>query len=130
MSAKHNAVEALSTVQAMAEESLDPETFGKWEHVRQVLKANRGDLSKVPETHVEGYGDNYGPDNLPPVEVQKCHWWNDEGEDEGTFTTACGRYFTLNEGNPTDNFMRYCYYCGKPVDYKVPEKSDEHHSQD
>ena len=31
----------LRTVQAMCEESLDPDTFGKWELVRDTLKATR-----------------------------------------------------------------------------------------
>lgn len=171
MSAKHNAVEALSTLQAMAEESLDPETFGKWEDVVHVLRTNRGDLNKYqPTPGVGGYGDNYGPDELPPLEpppkeagavakvvgpshtipyphlerlrdvapfvgqflvpavkdtADKCIWYNDEGEDEGTFTTSCGGRFTLNEGNPIANGMKFCYRCGKPIDYTPPEKDGE-----
>lgn len=62
MSAKKNEVESLAIVNAMAEESLDPETFEKWEDVMRVLRANRAwreaeDITRaVKDTEPPVYG--------------------------------------------------------------------------
>jgi len=44
-----------------------------------------------------------------------CQWAQDSDADSDTWATKCGHYFTLNEGGPTDNGMRYCCYCGRPL---------------
>lgn len=42
-----------------------------------------------------------------------CEWYP---EPELEFwNTGCGGCFLLNEGTPTDNGMKFCCYCGKPV---------------
>ena len=43
-----------------------------------------------------------------------CHW-SQEDEGSGTYWTACGRSFMLNNGGPTDNGLQHCCYCGKPL---------------
>jgi hypothetical protein len=48
----------------------------------------------------------------------KCRWVEDW---EGNWCTECGEGFTLTSGKPTDNRMKFCTYCGKPleqVEYK------------
>jgi len=39
-----------------------------------------------------------------------CRWTLDN--DSGAYDTACGHKFTLNEGTPAENGMRFCCYCG------------------
>lgn len=43
---------------------------------------------------------------------QTCSW-EEVGE---AWETTCGHSFMLNDGTPSDNGMRYCCYCGKPLD--------------
>ena len=38
--------------------------------------------------------------------------WSDDGDEEGNYETACGRLFSLTEGTPEENGMRFCCYCG------------------
>ena len=41
-----------------------------------------------------------------------CLWSRDGDEEHDVWGTSCGRYFTIIEGTPTDNEMRFCCYCG------------------
>ncbi len=43
-----------------------------------------------------------------------CSWGLDT-EDGNTWTSQCGGYFTINEGTPTENGMKFCLYCGHPL---------------
>ena len=47
--------------------------------------------------------------------VAACDWRQDGDEDSDTWGTSCGRYFSLTEGDPFDNEMRYCCFCGLPL---------------
>lgn len=50
-------------------------------------------------------------------ETQKpCVWTEDPNW--GTWETACGRIFVLNDGTPTENHLHFCCYCGKPLEEK------------
>ena len=40
-----------------------------------------------------------------------CNWVQD-GEGEQGWDTGCGNRFMLNEGNPSENKMKFCCYCG------------------
>ena len=56
---------------------------------------------------------------------QSCAWREDE---DGAWDTSCGQRFELNEGTPAENDMRFCPYCGKPLEqhrYELPEQSEE-----
>lgn len=44
-----------------------------------------------------------------------CDWHQDGDEESGTWGTDCGRYFGLEDGDPFDNSIRFCSYCGSPV---------------
>lgn len=39
-----------------------------------------------------------------------CEW--QEVEDISSWETTCGNLFTINEGTPSDNKMRFCCFCG------------------
>ena len=43
---------------------------------------------------------------------QPCAWTVDRDE---VWQSACGGEFTLNDGTPTDNSMRFCCHCGAPL---------------
>ncbi len=50
-----------------------------------------------------------------------CTWAQDDDEDEdGSWATSCGQYFTIIDGGPLDNRMRFCCYCGKPIKENTP----------
>lgn len=51
---------------------------------------------------------------LDGVSDGACNW-NQDGEGCDTWASDCGQYFTLNEGTPTENKMKFCCYCGKPL---------------
>lgn len=42
--------------------------------------------------------------------------WTQEDYDSDVWNTDCGDAMCLNEGTPGDNFMRFCCYCGKPLE--------------
>lgn len=42
-----------------------------------------------------------------------CKWTpNESYDDEYCWETECGKAFSINEGTPIDNGMKYCAYCG------------------
>jgi hypothetical protein len=57
----------------------------------------------------------------------ECRWLQDGDEDSNIYMASCNRrYFELEDGAPTDNHMKHCCYCGKPL-VEVPiEPEDEH----
>lgn len=55
-----------------------------------------------------------------------CIWSNSEDSDENDcdtqWETSCGNDFILNDGTPENNGMKYCCYCGKPIEQLVRVK--------
>lgn len=49
-------------------------------------------------------GDNPNP--------QECSW---EYMQDGHFETMCGEPFVLLNGTPSENNMKFCPFCGKPI---------------
>ena len=45
--------------------------------------------------------------------ISMCKWTEDE---DGTWITDCNGMFVISEGTPMLNDMRFCCYCGKPLD--------------
>lgn len=43
---------------------------------------------------------------------QPCAWREDE---DGNWQTACGREWTFFDAGPTENRVKFCIECGKPV---------------
>ena len=43
--------------------------------------------------------------------TETCDWH----EREGYWITDCGHEFVINDGIPSENYMRYCCYCGKKI---------------
>ena len=50
--------------------------------------------------------------------------WNEDGED-GPWATGCGHYFAITDGTPSDNDMRYCCFCGRPLRESPHEDEDD-----
>ena len=44
-----------------------------------------------------------------------CTWTEDPNPDFTVWQTGCGELFTFLEEGPTENKMRFCCYCGKPL---------------
>jgi hypothetical protein len=44
--------------------------------------------------------------------METCVWAQD---DDGIWLTDCENAFTLNDGAPSENDMKFCCYCGKPL---------------
>lgn len=57
----------------------------------------------------------------------ECSWMQDGDHDSDMWAAGCGRhrYFTLNEGTPSENGMKHCCYCGKPL-VEVPIEEDDY----
>jgi len=47
-----------------------------------------------------------------------CHW-KDDGE--GNWSTDCDNCFIIMEGNPEENDMLFCSYCGKTLVATCPD---------
>ena len=58
--------------------------------------------------------------DLHPSRSERCKWTED---DEGTWETSCGEAFEFFYCGPVENGMRYCPYCGKPLE--VVAREDE-----
>lgn len=55
------------------------------------------------------------------IQVPVCEWSIDA---EGTWGGTCGAEWVFNDGGPTDNSMKFCPECGKPLK-ELPAKYDE-----
>lgn len=60
---------------------------------------------------------------------QHCQWVYDEDMD--AYETECGHAFTLIDGTPAENHMKYCAYCGQMllgcmILTEHPKIEDEH----
>ena len=55
----------------------------------------------------------------------KCTWSNSEDDSDTHWQTSCGEDFLLNDGTPEDNNMKYCCYCGKPIEQLVTSGSED-----
>ena len=47
-----------------------------------------------------------------------CKWVDFDGDWSGNFETECGSTFTLITGDPIDNHIVFCPYCGGEVIYE------------
>jgi hypothetical protein len=54
---------------------------------------------------------------LPVGEPEVCKWMEDDpwGVMPGTYASQCGEMWSFIDGGPTENHVRYCHGCGKPV---------------
>lgn len=41
-----------------------------------------------------------------------CHWTPMNPDEGGSWETQCGNAFLFIDGDPTDNKMNFCPYCG------------------
>ncbi len=49
-----------------------------------------------------------------------CQWAEDA--DGGPWETSCGHLFILNDGGPNENGLKFCPFCGKPLEEVKPEE--------
>lgn len=56
-------------------------------------------------------------------EQDVCTWHQED--DDGCWHSSCGVHFSLNEGTPSENQMKFCHHCGKPL-AEAPFTDDEH----
>jgi len=54
---------------------------------------------------------------------EECTWT--ESNDGGHYETNCGDMFVLNVGTPSENGMRFCCYCGRPLEEKLYAEEEE-----
>ena len=67
---------------------------------------------------------NPGADAAPrePVPEPVACWWTRD-DDSDTWATGCGNLFTINDSDtPSDAGMKFCLYCGNPVDDSEPTR--------
>lgn len=57
------------------------------------------------------------------LEPTPCNWAQDDSESDA-WGTGCGKVFRLDEGLPSDNKLKFCCYCGKPLTESVFELED------
>lgn len=59
--------------------------------------------------------------------MENCKW---EREDSCSWSsdwnTGCGNAFTIDSGTPEENEMKFCCYCGRPLEQiETEEERDE-----
>lgn len=56
-------------------------------------------------------------DDAPTVDSVKHGHWDIVDENEGIYScTICNNYWVLNDGNPIENEMHFCPYCGAKME--------------
>jgi hypothetical protein len=65
---------------------------------------------------------------LPVPDVQHCNWTQgyDDAE-QNAWKTNCDSYWYIIDGSPSENGMKFCHGCGKPIaehPYVEPEESE------
>ena len=55
---------------------------------------------------------------------EKCIWTCDDLNEE-IWETGCGNLFQLESETPTENGMKFCCYCGKPLGERKPKPTDD-----
>jgi hypothetical protein len=57
------------------------------------------------------------------MSADACTW---SGEEDGSsWSTSCRRAFWLEDGTPSENEMRFCCFCGKPLKEEVDAEDAE-----
>jgi hypothetical protein len=51
---------------------------------------------------------------MSDAEKPKCEWTRID-TDFNYWRSSCGEEWALDDGTPTENKMRFCHYCGKPL---------------
>jgi hypothetical protein len=56
-------------------------------------------------------------DDVAAVQASSCEWREEDqwGPMAGTYESACGEAWAFTDGGPTENNVRFCQGCGKPV---------------
>jgi len=54
-----------------------------------------------------------------------CIWSQREDDYSDYYETECGQSFTLLDGTPPENFMRFCCYCGQALETKILADTEE-----
>lgn len=52
----------------------------------------------------------------PVVPAKPCNWTQDyDDAEQGAWKTDCDNYWYIIDGTPSDNKMKFCHGCGKPI---------------
>lgn len=54
--------------------------------------------------------------------MEHCFWIHGDDWDADYWDTQCGEAFTLLEGTPLENKMKFCPYCGRKLVEEPHEK--------
>ena len=55
---------------------------------------------------------------------KNCTWEEDlDGNLDSYWNTSCYNIFTLDEGTPEENQMKFCCYCGRPLKQRRYKKT-------
>lgn len=61
--------------------------------------------------------------------MTKCVWREFESDDCDWWDTGCAHAYTIIEGTPLENEMKYCTYCGKEIEEilieTLPDEEDD-----
>ena len=92
----------------------------------------RGELTDVCLT-VDAVKNQLYEDWLAALDAPAvCVWTYDEDTDKWDAACGTGNSFVVNSGNPTDSGMRFCTFCGRPIEeqWPNPRAQDEEEAGD
>lgn len=59
-----------------------------------------------------------------------CEWVCDEPEEHsGSYSTECGKYFSIEDGTIEEFRMKFCTFCGKKTIAVYPELDEEEENE-
>lgn len=53
-----------------------------------------------------------------------CQWKMNDPYEGDFYGTSCGEAFTLIDGTPTENKMRFCPYCGRRIQERAAAEEE------
>src|SRR5690606_14840627 len=90
-------------------------------------------ISTQPTTNRPGAGvhGRHSHRNREAAMATETCTWHGNPDDSGFWDTDCHNTFVLDDGTPTDNDMKFCCYCGRPlVTGVVTDEDDDDDNQD
>jgi hypothetical protein len=56
------------------------------------------------------------------MQAEHCDWFTDY---EGAWGSDCGMLWEFTDGGPTENRVKFCMGCGKPVNVLPPDEDED-----
>jgi hypothetical protein len=64
-------------------------------------------------------------DEVESAALTTCVWELAGYLEWEVWSSACGHEWTFEEGTPYENGMKFCPFCGHPLEQRIPEPEED-----